>query len=113
MSDDEGETWREIASHLRISIRSSPHRMTRVVIPSQLYSYTGGETRLRPRAPTIAKVLHDLDRRYPGIRFRVVTSRTASAATCGLFIGREPATDVRAPLREGDEVAHLRGLSGG
>ena len=53
--------------------------MTRVLIPSQLTSYTGGATRVEAAGATVAGVLDDLDRLYPaasedfknvGLRYR-------------------------------------------
>ena len=87
--------------------------MTRVFIPSQLYSYTGGVTEVEAEGATIDKVLEDLDRRYPGIRFRVVDEQDRVRRHMRLFVGREAATDVKAPLREGDELLIFGALSGG
>ena len=87
--------------------------MTRVLIPSQLHSYTGGESAVEAQGATIDKVLQDLDRRYPGIRFRVIDEQDRVRRHVRLFVGREPATDVRAPLREGDELMIFGALSGG
>ena len=44
----------------------------RVFIASPLYSYTGGRGAVESTGATVAEVLADLDRRFPGIRFRVV-----------------------------------------
>jgi len=87
--------------------------MTRVLIASQLHSYTGGVSAVEAEGATIDKVLRDLDRRYPGIRFRVVDEQDRVRRHMRLFIGKEPATDVRAPLREGDELLIFGALSGG
>ena len=87
--------------------------MTRVFIPSQLHSYTGGVTQVEAEGATIDKVLEDLDRRYPGIRFRVIDEQDRVRRHMRLFVGREAATDVRAPLREGDELLIFGALSGG
>ena len=43
----------------------------RVLIPSALQSYTGANW-VEAEGATLAEVLVDLDRRYPGIRFRMV-----------------------------------------
>lgn len=87
--------------------------MTRVLIPSQLYSYTGGVSAVEAKGATIDKVLQDLDRRYPGIRFRVVDEQDRVRRHMRLFVGREPATDVRASLHDGDELLIFGALSGG
>ena len=87
--------------------------MTRVLIPSQLHAYTGGATAVEADGATIDKVLQDLDRRYPGIRFRVLDEQDRVRRHMRLFVGREPATDVKTPLREGDELLIFGALSGG
>jgi len=87
--------------------------VTRVFIPSQLYSYTGGATQVEAEGATIGLVLEDLDRLYPGIRFRVIDEQDRVRRHIRLFVGREPATDVRAPMREGDELLIFGALSGG
>ena len=87
--------------------------MTRVFIPSQLHSYTGGATHVEAEGETIDRVLVDLDRRYPGIRFRVVDEQDRVRRHMRLFVGREPVTDLRAALRQGDELLIFGALSGG
>ena len=87
--------------------------MTRVIIPSQLYAYTGGATEVEAAGATVAQVLADLDRQYPGIRFRIVDEQDRVRRHMRLFIGREPATDVRAPLGRADELLIFGALSGG
>ncbi|MBI4248964.1 MAG: MoaD/ThiS family protein, partial [Elusimicrobia bacterium] len=44
----------------------------RVLIPSALRSYTGGQSEIEAAAATIDALLRELDRRYPGFRFRIV-----------------------------------------
>jgi hypothetical protein len=87
--------------------------MTRVLVPSQLHSYTGGACAVEGAGATIDLVLQDLDRRYPGIRFRVVDEQDRVRRHMRLFVGREPATDIRAALREDEELLIVGALSGG
>ena len=87
--------------------------MTRVRIPSQLQSYTAGATCVEAAGATIDQVLWDLDRAYPGIRFRVIDEQDRVRRHMRLFVGAEAATDVRAALREGDELLIFGALSGG
>ena len=46
--------------------------MVQVLIPSQLTSYTQDATCVPAKGPTVGAVLDDLDRRFPGLKFRVV-----------------------------------------
>ena len=87
--------------------------MIRVLIPSQLQSYTAGVTRLEASGATIAAVLDDVDRRYPGLKFRVIDEQDRVRKHMRLFIGTEAVRDVRAPLKDGDELLIFGALSGG
>ncbi len=87
--------------------------MTRVFIPSQLQSYSGGISQVEAAGVTIDQVLRDLDRRFPGIRFRVVDEQDRIRRHMRIFVGREAAADVGMALRDGDEVLLFGALSGG
>jgi sulfur-carrier protein len=87
--------------------------MTRVFIPTQLQSYCQGASRLDAAGATVDAVLRDLDRRFPGIRFRIVDEQDRVRRHMRLFIGGEAAHDLRAPLAEGDELLIFGALSGG
>jgi molybdopterin converting factor small subunit len=87
--------------------------MTRVFIPSQLQSYCQGETQVEGVGETVDALLRDLDRRYPGIRFRVVDEQDCVRRHMRIFIGREAVRDLASPLRGGDEVLIFGALSGG
>ncbi len=87
--------------------------MISVSIPSQLISYTGGATRAQADGATVDEVLRDLDRLYPGIRFRVVDEQDRIRRHMRIFVGREAARDLRMPLRPGDELLIFGALSGG
>jgi hypothetical protein len=69
-SDDEGESWTCIARHLPTSMRWKPRaEPMRVLIATPLRSYTGNQSPVEAEGATLADLLADLDRRYPGIRF--------------------------------------------
>lgn len=87
--------------------------MISVFVPSQLTSYTGGVSRLEARGETLARVLDDLDRRYPGLRFRVIDEQDRVRRHMRIFLNGEAARDVAAPLSDGDEVLIFGALSGG
>jgi molybdopterin converting factor small subunit len=87
--------------------------MTRVLIPSQLQSYCQGASQVQARGETVDAVLRDLDRHFPGIRFRVVDEQDRIRRHMRIFIGREPVHDLASPLRDGDEVLIFGALSGG
>jgi len=87
--------------------------MIRVLIPSQLHAYSGGVSRLEARGARICDVLDDLDRRFPGLKFRVIDEQDRVRPHMRLFVGRDAARDIRAPLADGDELLIFGALSGG
>ncbi|MDB5417998.1 MAG: hypothetical protein JWP50_1417 [Phenylobacterium sp.] len=87
--------------------------MIRVLIPSQLTSYTGGATRIEAAGTTIDAVLADLDRRFPGLRFRVVDEQDRIRKHMRVFVGQEETRSLGRPLADGDELLIFGALSGG
>ena len=84
-----------------------------VRIASPLRSYTGGAASVTASGATVAELLADLDRRYPGIRFRMIDEQNAIRPHIRLYAGSRAVRDVAE--RMGDEnVLHLIcALSGG
>jgi molybdopterin synthase sulfur carrier subunit len=87
--------------------------MVRVLIPSQLISYTGGETQVEAAGGLVGEVLDDLDRRYPGLKFRVVDEQDRIRKHMRIFVGQTAAHDLRAMLNDRDELMIFGALSGG
>jgi molybdopterin converting factor small subunit len=85
----------------------------RVVLPTPLAEYTNHAREVEARGATVAELLDDLDRRYPGIRFRVIDEQDAIRPHIKLFVNRVQARDLRMPLDAGDEVLVVAALSGG
>lgn len=87
--------------------------MTQVLIPSQLTSYTGGATRVDAVGATVGGVLDDLDRRFPGLKFRVIDEQDRVRKHMRLFVGQTETRDIGRPLGEADELLIFGALSGG
>jgi molybdopterin converting factor small subunit len=87
--------------------------MIRVLIPSQLHAYTGGLSRLEAAGAAITDVLDDLDRRFPGLKFRIIDEQDRVRPHMRLFVGKTAARDIRAPVSDGDELLIFGALSGG
>lgn len=87
--------------------------MIRVLLPSQLHSYSGGVSRLEASGRAIDEVLDDLDRRFPGIKFRIVDEQGRLRPHMRLFVGKDAASDIARPVRDGDELMIFGALSGG
>ena len=85
----------------------------KVRIPTPLRSYTGNQTNVVVDGSTLAEILDDLDRRYPGMRFRMVDERGALRQHMTIFIRGERCRDLSATLDGVDEVVIMQALSGG
>ena len=84
-----------------------------VLIPSNLADYTGQEHRVTATGATLAEALEDLDRRYPGIRFRIVSEQDRIRRHIKIFINSEQAIGLDAPIAANDEIMIVCALSGG
>ena len=87
--------------------------MIRVSIPSQLIAYTDGATRVEAEGATVAGVLDDLDRRYPGLKFRVIDEQDRIRRHMRIFIGQDEARRTDAAVDDGGELLIFGALSGG
>jgi sulfur-carrier protein len=84
----------------------------KVLIPGALRSYTG-QGKTEASGSTLADVLADLDRRYPGIRFRMIDEQDRIRRHIRIFVNGEQAHDLSWSLRATDEVVIVQALSGG
>jgi molybdopterin synthase sulfur carrier subunit len=85
----------------------------KVRIPSPLRSYTDQQSVVDVDADTVEAVFADLERRFPGIRFRVVDERGALRRHMKVFVNDEAVRDLSTPLRANDEMTIMQALSGG
>ena len=84
----------------------------KVLIPSALRSYTErGET--EASGATLATLLADLERKYPGIRFRMIDEQDRIRRHIRIFVNGEQARDLAQSLQATDEVIIVQALSGG
>ncbi len=84
----------------------------KVSIPSPLLSYTRSKE-VVAHGTTLAELLGDLDRRFPGLRFRVVDEQDALRPHMRFFVNGEQVFDLAHPLQPTDDVALVQALSGG
>jgi molybdopterin synthase sulfur carrier subunit len=87
--------------------------MIRVHIPSPLYSYTGGLKHIEAEGESLAALLLALDRRYPGMRHRIVDEQDGIRQHIRFFINGDMAANLDQRLQAGDEVMIVAALSGG
>jgi sulfur-carrier protein len=84
-----------------------------VRIPTPLRSYTANATRVEAFGATVDDLLRDLDRQFPGIRFRVVDEQGNLRQHMRVFINDEFVRDLTRALAATDEVTLMQALSGG
>ena len=84
-----------------------------VTLPTPLVEYTGGLREVEANGETLADLLHDLDRQYPGIRFRMIDEQDRIRAHIKLFVNAELERSLSAPLTTRDSVIIVAALSGG
>ncbi len=84
----------------------------KVIIPSPLQSYTR-EREVEAGGATLSEVVADLDRRYPGLRFRMVDEQDRLRPHVRVFVNGRQARDLATSVGPGDEVQIVQALSGG
>jgi molybdopterin converting factor small subunit len=84
----------------------------KVVIPSPLRSYTK-QREVDAAGGTLAAVLADLDRQFPGLRFRVVDEQHRIRSHVRFFVNGEQTFDLAQALAPTDEIQIVQALSGG
>jgi molybdopterin converting factor small subunit len=84
----------------------------RVLIPSPLLSYTG-QREVQASGATLSAVLADLDRQFPGLRFRVVDEQGQLRPHMRVFVGQRELRELQSPLAQDDTLHLIQALSGG
>ena len=84
----------------------------KVLIPGLLRSYTRG-SKVEANGATLAQVLADLDRRYPGLRFRIVDEQDQIRPHIRVFLDGGQVFDLAQPVRAESELQIVQALSGG
>ena len=84
----------------------------KVLIPSALRSYTE-RAEAEASGATLAAVLADLDRRYAGIRFRVIDEQDRIRRHIRIFVNGVQVRELSQALAASDEVVIVQALSGG
>ena len=83
-----------------------------VLIPSPLRSYTGA-SEIEAEGATLGALLDDIERRFPGFRFRMVDEQDRIRPHMRVFVGNEQVFDLARPLAPSDSIAIVQALSGG
>ncbi len=85
----------------------------KVWIPQPLRSYTAQQSSVEAEGATLAELLFDLDRRYPGIRFRMIDEQDRIRPHMRVFLGSSELRDVDARLEPAAKLHIVQALSGG
>lgn len=85
----------------------------RVLLPTMLRSYSLGDAEVEASGATLAALLADLDRLFPGIRFRVIDEQDRVRQHMRIFVDGEVTGDLALPLGEASVVQIVGALSGG
>jgi molybdopterin synthase sulfur carrier subunit len=84
---------------------------TRVASP--LRSYTDGHAIVEASGATVREALADLDRRYPGMRFRMLDEQDRIRPHIRLYVNTQPVEHLDHGLAGGDTLHLICALSGG
>ena len=84
-----------------------------VRLPTPLVDYTQGERNVEATGETLDDLLRDLDRQYPGIRFRMIDEQDTVRAHIKLFVNGELERSLGTPLTAHDNIIIVAALSGG
>jgi len=85
----------------------------KVYIPSPLCSYTHEANSVDAAGGSVGELLEDLDRRFPGIRFRIINEQDEIRRHIRIFVNGNQIAGLSAPLGREDEVMIVCALSGG
>ena len=83
-----------------------------VLIPSPLLSYTRVRE-VQATGATLGGLLMDLERQYPGIRFRMIDEQDHIRPHMRIFVNGEQVMDLGQSLVPADTVQIIQALSGG
>lgn len=84
----------------------------KVLIPTPLRPYTE-QRMVEANGATLAEVLADLDRQFPGIRFRMIDEQDRMRRHMRFFVNGEQTFEINRPLKNNDEIQIVQALSGG
>ena len=84
----------------------------KVLIPGALRSYTH-QSHVEAFGDTLDELFDDLERRYPGLRFRVVDEQQLLRPNMRIFVNGIGVRELQQALQPDDFVAIVLALSGG
>jgi molybdopterin converting factor small subunit len=85
----------------------------KVRVPSPLFSYTAQRREVEAEGSSLAELLADLERQFPGIRFRMVDEQDRLRPHVRIFVNRRETRQLATPLGGDEEIHIFQALSGG
>lgn len=84
-----------------------------VKIPSPLRSYTKNQSEVQASGQTVDEILSDLDKQYPGIRFRMIDERGAIRQHIKIYADHSQVKSIADQLNGQEVIYIICALSGG
>jgi sulfur-carrier protein len=87
-----------------------------VRIPTPLRSITKGNAEVQAKGGTVAEVVEDLERQFPGLRERLVDEGGELRRFINIYVNEEDIRFLqgqRTALKEGDQVSIVPAIAGG
>jgi molybdopterin converting factor small subunit len=94
-----------------VSVSERTTVTTRVASP--LRSYTDGRAIVEAEGETVREALADLDRRYPGMRFRMIDEQDRIRPHIRLYVNTDAVERLDHRIEQGDTLHLICALSGG
>jgi len=85
----------------------------KVHIPTPLRSYIRKESVIEAGGKTVGEALAEIERRYPGFRFRIIDEQDSIREHIKIFVNEQPVRNLSAPTKPDDTVHIICALSGG
>lgn len=85
----------------------------KVYIPSPLRSYTKKANLVEGEGASLKEVLGNLDKNFPGIKFRMIDEQGGIREHIKFFINEDEAKNLELPVSSTDTVHIICALSGG
>ena len=83
-----------------------------VFVPTPLRSYTNNRAEVHAAGSTVGDILYDLDRQFPGMRFRMIDEQNNIRQHIRFFVKGEAAL-LPTQLHPGDDLQIICAISGG
>ena len=87
--------------------------MVKVRVPTPLQSYTAGRAEVDASGATLEGVARDLERRFPGMMFRMIDEQDHIRPHIKIFVNGVQIFDLLSAISPGDEIVILQAFSGG